>query len=186
MDNLRKDCWDNALHAFGTSYIFRTKAEKYKKLISSLKFFGLAVPVTVGLVALAYGYNSDLLKWTIFIATPLTIIQFFISLIATIKHWDSELSYSYESASENIEIAMRYESLAKYPPKVKDSFEKEIEILKTLQSSRDKQDDKHSVTEKDERKGMRYALRNYRRECSSCGKVPTSMIPSYCNVCGNF
>ena len=186
MEELRKDCWNNALHAFGTAYIFRKKAEKYKKRTSILKFFGIAVPLTIGATASGYGLDSEILKWVIVVAVPLTIIQLIISVAAAVQKWDDELSYSYESASENLEIALKHESFAKYPPNEKSTLEGEMQILKTKQESRDKQDDKHSITEKEERMGMRYALRNYNRPCVTCGKVPTSMTPTSCNICGNF
>ena len=186
MDELRKDCWTKALHAFGTAYIFRIKAEKYKKLTSRLNFFGIAVPLTIGATASGYGFNSDILKWVIVLAAPLTVIQLIFSVAAVVRKWDDELSYSYESASENLEIALRYENLAKYPPSIKSTLENEISKLFIKQEARDKQDDKHSITEKDEKMGMRYALRNYQRKCSSCGDIPTSMTPTSCNICGNF
>lgn len=58
--------------------------------------------------------------------------------------------------------------------------------LKTKQDARDIQDEKHSISEADEKRGMRYALRNYQRTCVSCGQVPTSMTSTSCNICGNF
>lgn len=84
MDELRKDCWNNALHVFGTAYIFRGKAEKYKKLTSKLKFFGIAVPLTVGASATGFGIDSPILKWIVIIAAPLMIIQLVMSLSAVI------------------------------------------------------------------------------------------------------
>lgn len=187
MDELRKDCWNNAFHAFGTAYIFRIKAEKFKKYTSKLKFFGIAVPLTIGTTASGYGFDSKFLKLAIIISAPLTIIQLIVSVLATVNKWDEELSYSFESAAENSEIALRYENLAKYPPNNnKVLLEGEMAILKTKQESRDKQDDKHSITEKDERKGMRYSLKYYQRTCTGCGQIITSMKPSSCNICGNF
>lgn len=186
MDELRKDCWNNALHAFGTAYIFRGKAEKYKKLTSKLKFFGIAVPLTVGASATGFGIDSPILKWIVFIAAPLMIIQLVMSLSAVIYKWDEELAYSYESSSDNLSIAYKYENLAKYPPAVKENLENEMVKLKTKQDARDIQDEKHSISEADERKGMRYALRNFQRTCVSCGQVPTSMTSTKCNICGNF
>lgn len=186
MKELRKDCWNNALHTFGTAYIFRKKAEKYKRLISSLKFFGIAVPLTIGATASGYGLDSEILKWVIFAAAPLTILQLIVSLLALVRKWDDELSYSYESASEHSEISIQYENLAKYPPNVKSVFQDKIGKLETQQKSRDKQDDKHSIIEKEERMGMRYALRKYQRNCAACGETPTSMTPTSCNVCGKF
>ncbi|HUX59547.1 MAG TPA: mobilome CxxCx(11)CxxC protein [Bacteroidales bacterium] len=185
MDELRKECWNNALNAFGTAYIFRKKAEKYKKLTSRLKFFGIAVPLTVGATAIGYGFNSEILKMSVILALPLTIIQLIVSLNAIINQWDNELSYSYESASENLVIALGYETIAKNPPKKSDLIV-EMQVLKTKQESRDMQDDKHSISERDERMGMRYALRNYQRPCAGCGIVPESMIATECNICGNF
>lgn len=186
MDELRKDCWDFALHAFGTAYIFRNRAVKYQKRTSLLKFFGIAVPLAVGATATGYGIHSEFLQLVLVIAAPLITVQLIISTIAVVYKWDEELAYSFESSSENSQISLRYEDLAKYPPSTTGELAKEMEVLKTMQSGRDNQDNKHKFTEKEERMGMRYALRNYKRACVGCGKVPTSMDPAECNICGNF
>jgi rRNA maturation endonuclease Nob1 len=36
------------------------------------------------------------------------------------------------------------------------------------------------------RMGMRYALREFQKECVGCSETPTSMEKSNCNVCGKF
>ena len=75
INKLRQYCWDNSLQTFGTSYIFSKRAYHFERLISSLKIFGIIVPIAVGATAIGYGFNSDILKYSIAISIPLTIIE---------------------------------------------------------------------------------------------------------------
>ena len=60
------------------------------------------------------------------------------------------------------------------------------EVLKTENNLRRHIDNQQNVTEKEKRFGMRAALRQYQKQCSACKKVPTTMKPTSCGVCGNF
>lgn len=183
---IRLECKEKSFHALATTYIFREKVKKYSKFTSSLKFLGIGVPIAVGATAFGYGFNSDILKWALIFTTPLAIAQAIISGLAIVKKWDDELSYSYESASANASISEQYDKLAKRPPENEEELKIEYEKINILCKSRDEQDDKHNITDKEERKGMRFALRQTNNKCIKCGEIPTSMKPTKCEVCGNF
>ena len=50
----RGEAWDNAIHAFGTSYIFERRLKAARKKLRWLTFLGIAVPVMVGGVVVTF------------------------------------------------------------------------------------------------------------------------------------
>jgi mobilome CxxCx(11)CxxC protein len=186
IEKMKFECWDNALHSLGTAYIYEQRSKDYKKKISRLKISSLIIPCFVGLVALGYGFNSNFLLYAIYIAIPLSIIQLLISVPANINNWDGELSYSYESNTDNSILSNNFDTLASRPPLDNNDFHHRIEVLKAKLASRETQDIKHPISEDEKRMGMRYALRYFQRECVGCKTVPVSMESTKCDVCGNF
>lgn len=183
---LRQDCWDNSLQSFGKSYIFSKRADHFGHLISSLKVFGIIVPVAVGATASGYGFNSEILKYTIAISIPLSIIQLIISVFAVVNKWDDNLSYSFESVIDHNVLSDEFKKLGKLPPEDFITFSHEFEILETRLKSRIGQDSKFNIKERELRMGMRYALREFQRPCVGCKIVPLSMESTSCDVCGKF
>lgn len=177
---------EKAFHSFGTAYIFRERAVKYSSYLNILKFSGILIPVSIGAITLGYGVNADVLKWSIIFAIPLSMVQLVFTTLSIVYKWEDELNYSYESASENIRISEEFENIIKFNGleilELRIRYEKNL----TRNEIRDFNDDKHNITTKEERKGMRYALRYYQKTCVGCNNVPQSMISTNCNICGNF
>lgn len=185
-DQIRTECWDKAIHALGTSYVFELKAKFYKKWIRIITILGLIVPLLLGATAGAYGANSSILTLAIAITAPISIFQVVLSGISLASKWDDQLAYSLESQSENRIIAEEYEDLAKYPPSDIIELKRRFDIIRTKDDARIKQDEKISFSVRENRKGMRYALWIRKKECGTCKIVPTSMTPSDCETCGKF
>ncbi|MFN8337183.1 MAG: mobilome CxxCx(11)CxxC protein [Cyclobacteriaceae bacterium] len=183
---LRQDCWDNSLHSFGTSYIFNKRAVRYSGQLTFLKIFGIVVPVTVGATASGYGFDSALLKSTVAISIPLSIVQVIYSIFAFGYKWDDNLAYAYESVIDHNNLSEEFKKLAKRPPSNYSEFHHDFSILDTKLKSRVEQDAKHSLTERELRMGMRFALREFKRPCYGCKHIPISMNSTTCPVCGKF
>jgi mobilome CxxCx(11)CxxC protein len=183
---LRKKCWDNALDAYGYSYIFDMRAARYSNWIYWLNVTAVIVPVLVGLTAIGYGYNTQILKYCINAAIPLTIGQFVFSLFAMFGKWDEKLAYSYESSQSHNFLYIGFKKLAEFPLKNIQDFTHEFNLLEVEANGRSKQDVKYNVTDSERRKGMRYGLREFQRPCAGCNNVPLSMKSTNCDVCGNF
>ena len=183
---LRQECWDLALHSFGYSYIFTKRAERYGTYINYLTVFGIIVPISVGATALGYGFNSPILKYAIAIAIPLIIIQLLFSVCSVALKWDDELSYAYESSKDHSNLSDEFKKYANRPPELYEDFDTKVNILNTRLKDRGEQDVKHKIKEYELRMGMRYALREFKRECYGCKIVPLSMESTNCPVCGNF
>lgn len=185
IETLRKNCWDSALDSFGYVYIFDKRANWFGSLVNWLKVFGVLVPSLIGAAALG-GYTNDFLIYAINIAVPVTIIQFGFSILAIIYKWDDELSYSFESSQSHNTIAKRFKRLAELPDENHSQFNLEYEKLEIEYTQRCQQDLKHNLKEWELRKGMRYALREFKRECEGCKITPISMDSTNCPVCGMF
>jgi len=182
----RTDSWDKAIHSFGKSYIFGERAKFYKNWIRFLTFLGIIVPVLIGAVAAAYGLESSISKLIFKIALPFTILQLIISVIALVNKWSENLSYSIEATNDYGNLSEAFKKLGKNPPEEIRDLEHQFEILETKYTSRTEQDSKYSLKDRELRKGMRSALREFQRKCIGCNTVPLSIKSSNCEVCGNF
>ncbi len=183
---LRKDAWDKAIHSFGKAYIFSKRAEFYTRWIRFVTILGIIVPVTIGATASGYGFDSEILKWTINISIPLTILQLIISVFALVHNWSDYLSYSLDATNDYGNLSAALKKLGKNPPNDIEELKHQLELLETKYNSRSDQDSKYGLKERELRKGMRYALREFQRQCIGCKRTPLSAESTDCNVCGNF
>lgn len=182
---VRLRCWDGALNAYATSFIFQRRARTLGIKLNLITYIGFVVPMTVGLIVLSYGYLKSL-PIIISIAAALGIAQLVVSLWSVIGGWVAGYSYASTSAAANSSLALRYEDLASNPPDDISVLRREYEKLTIRDEDRQEQDYQQSVKESEKRMGMRAALRKYQRPCAGCGKVPTNMKATECGVCGNF
>ncbi|MDL5511177.1 hypothetical protein QSE00_24905 [Arenibacter sp. M-2] len=186
IDRLRTKSHDNGFHSFGKSYIFEKRANHYGRLISYITVLGILVPVTIGATAMGYGLNNSFLKALMAIAVPVSILQLLISIISVVYKWSDELSYASEAAQAHYFLNDRFKKLAEFPPSNFTEFDLNFEIINTRLKARTEQDSKHNIKDWELRMGMRYALREYQKECVGCKNTPTSMESSNCPVCGKF
>jgi mobilome CxxCx(11)CxxC protein len=185
-DTLRMQCWDSAIHDFGTGYIFECRARSLRTKLRLLSFLGIIVPVFIGGIVMTYGTHFPYIDFILTIGGIFGIIQLVTSIGALVSKWDDTYAYSQESTSANYDLANRYKVLAQSPPTRLDEFRTRLEFLNAENQRRSDADYKQSITEQEKRKGLRASLRNFQRECTACHKVPTSMKPTDCDVCGNF
>lgn len=183
---IRREAWDKAVHSFGKAYVFGKRAEFYKKWIRFLTILGIIIPILIGAIATSYGLNSPILKNVINITIPVTIIQLIISVIAIVNNWNDYLSYSLEATNDYGNLSETFKKLGKNPPSGEQILEHKFEILDTKYLLRTEQDSKYGLKDRELRKGMRYALREFQRECVGCKEIPLSINSTDCEVCGNF
>ncbi|HEV2371603.1 MAG TPA: mobilome CxxCx(11)CxxC protein [Streptosporangiaceae bacterium] len=182
---LRSQCWNDALNAYATSYIFQRRARLLGRRIQWVTYVGFAVPMTVGLLVLSYN-NLRSLPVIVAVAAAIGVGQTALSLWAIIGGWVGGSSYAVTSAIANDLLAARYTELASNPPGNLTQFQQEYRLIKTEDQARTEQDYQQGIKEAEKRLGMRAALRRYQRQCAGCGKVPVTMTPTNCGVCGNF
>lgn len=191
IDTLRTLCHKHAKNASGTSYIFEQRAARLKQLTFMLKVIGLLLPALVGYIVLNFGsitqpQHQEDLALLINIAATIGLVQFIGSVWAIAANWDDRLAYYAEAMVANRDLREDFEALAKRSVNDLQEFEQGLQILEERRKQRDQQDSKYSPSEKERRKGMRYALRLAQATCAGCQKVPVTMEPSDCQICGKF
>jgi mobilome CxxCx(11)CxxC protein len=106
-----------------------------------------------------------------------------LSVWALAAKWDDAFAYSQEAMTDNYRLANTFEKLARVAPA---DIAMRFEIADAAYQARVDADNRQGLSDKDKRRGMRAALRQYQRPCVGCQKVPASMKPSECDICGNF
>jgi len=185
-DEQREDCWDKAIHAFGTAYIFEQRFYKSRNKQRLLTFLGLAVPVLVGGVTVAF-FGIEQLKpflgGLIVLSALASTAQLMVTIWSLVEKWDDQTIYGSESSVDNYEISRLYAEFAKNNPV---DFKSKYELLNVRNSIRSIEDGKRGVTEPEKRRGMRAGLRRFQRPCAGCKQVPVDLVSTDCNVCGNY
>jgi mobilome CxxCx(11)CxxC protein len=186
MNDLKSKCWNDALNEAGISYVFRSRAKKAKtwlKLTKTLTILSIVIP---GAIVLNYNVDSWWVKIIFSLSIVLSVFLTITSIIELVYGKDDALQYFYESASHHANLSKQFELIASDTIISEDNLKERYNQLLGEQKIRDQQDDKYDITPKEERKALRYGLRQYQRECVSCKKTPTSLDSSECDVCGKF
>jgi mobilome CxxCx(11)CxxC protein len=185
-DNLRQDCWNDALHSFGTAYIYSKRSKKIGNLLKANNFLGIIVPVVIGGIVTSYNVSTDALGVILIIAAPISVLQLILSLLSLTNKWDDSYSYYLESTNDNGQLSNDYNNLGKYPPDNKNDLKFKKDSINVKYQIRNTSDTKYPLSDKERREGMRYSLRNFQRTCAGCNIMPIDMESTNCGVCGNF
>jgi len=179
----RQDCWTLAVHSYGTAYIFEQRAGALRRRLQWINYLGIAVPLAVGGLVGAFGASSSFVVPMQWVAGVLSVIQLLLSGWSLVAGWQASFEYSQESAGDNYRLAELLASLGRNPPS---DLSVQSEIAKAQYQARSGADTKQGISDEEKRMGLRAALRKFERACSSCGKIPVSISPTSCGVCGNF
>jgi mobilome CxxCx(11)CxxC protein len=185
-DILRQDCWTQALYAFGTAAIFERRAKILGRSLKGLAFLGIGVPLTIGGVVRSFSGALHYLEFALWIAGMAALAQLILTAWSLINRWQDRHAYALASMVDNYKIAQKYEHLGKNPPDDLTEFKFRQELLNAESSTRDTLDYQQGLSDKERRRGMRVALRQYQRPCAGCHEVPKSLKPTNCHVCGQF
>jgi mobilome CxxCx(11)CxxC protein len=185
INSLRVQCRNDALNAYGTSYIFQRRARLLKSRVQWITYIGFVVPMVVGLLVLAYGHLESL-PVIIAVAAAIGIGQAVISLWSIVGGWVDGASYAATSATANDLLATKYIELASSPPSDLAEFRHLYGLLAAEDNARTEQDFQQGVKEAEKRMGMRAALRKYQRACVGCDQTPLDMKSTDCSICGNY
>lgn len=184
IDKIRADCWDKALDCFGFSYIYSKKIDSLNIWLRLTKVLGIMIPVLLGGLVSSYYSNLSIINWAIIITSPIALAQLIVSTYLTIIGSDEKVNtYSTKAVEYNL-LNSEFENLANFPLGDEKEHQNKYNVL--LERFRGVSKENHNISDKDLRKGMRAGLRNYKRACVSCKIVPTSMVATKCDICGNF
>lgn len=183
-DEQRRHCNDNALHCFGTAYIFEKCASSIRYKLRVIAFLGIAVPAAVGALISTFLFKPDQIEIAAIIAGVLGLLQLLFSIWSLVSHWDKNLSYYLESKSANYRLASSWNQLGNTTILSDQEFASDLQVLEKESEIRSDLDNRHDISDSEKRMGMRAGLRKYQRPCVQCGQVPQSMKSSSCGVCG--
>lgn len=183
-DDIKKDCWEKSFHAKAVSYIYQTRARKISKWLNISKVTGFVIPVLIGGIVTS-SLPPDVLKYTLIITSPIAILQLVASTVLTVSNKENNYTEYTKYFIKNNMLCYDFEQLAKFSPPLQDIdiFKSQYNILCEREKGLIDVDD---LSDKEKRMGMRYALRDNNKSCIQCNKIPYSMTPSNCDVCGNF
>jgi len=182
---MRTQCWDAALHAYGTAAIFERRSYNLRNWLRSLTYISFGVPLIIGLLALGYG-EFGLLSVLIGIGAAVLIVQVALSLWSIIGGWVADYTYATTAIPANHLLSDKFAELAANPPSDFGQFQHEYEKLQIEDRLLQQQDYQQGIKVEEKRMGMRAALRKFSRACAGCGETPNTMTPGTCDVCGNF
>lgn len=185
-DRICTESWNRALFAFATATIFEARARRYRVKLRVLSFLGIGVPLLVGGIVLAFGVEYRYIKFVLFVASIVVIIQLIWSLYSLIAGWDDEFGYARVSAVENFDISTKFAELGRQASSPADDLAIHFAVLQARDDGRRANDSTRNLKDKEKRYGHRAGLRHFQRECQCCHKVPESMKASKCDVCGGF
>jgi mobilome CxxCx(11)CxxC protein len=180
------DCWNRAIYAYGTGAVFQKRAKRYGGYIRFLAFMGIVVPALIGGVVIGFGADASYLKLILGAAAAVALIQLFFSVWALSYKWDDKLSYSQESATDNMALASAFEELGKLGANPPPDLDVRYVVVKTKDEARRTSDTKQAVSDKELIFAHRTGLRQYQRPCVECKKIPQSMESTDCPICGRF
>jgi mobilome CxxCx(11)CxxC protein len=182
---LRARCWNQRVECFGTAWIFERRAALLRKELLALSYASLILPVLVGGIGLTYG-AAAIPTWLIFGAGAVGLVLLVISAAATVYSWVDALMYATEATTSHLRLSRAYENLAHWPPDDLRDFQHRVELLDAEYQTREDQDARRDVSPAEQRAGMRWALRQFQKECSGCDSAPIDMTPGDCPVCGRY
>ena len=185
IDNIRKECHENKFHCYGKSYVYGERVNMYERRLRIINFIGLIVPLLFGGYLLTFGTNS-INEVAIYIGGAILFVQLFFSAFALVFKWDDELAYSLETTRDHNLLSQDFKTLGQFPPRSEDDLTIRYNILNEKLKSRNEQDVKHDLSDKERIKGMRWSLREFKRPCVNCGQIPFSIQKTDCPVCGKY
>lgn len=179
-----KRCAEKEIYAYGTAYIFESRSRSLRFRLRILSFLSLAVPLSVGGIAMAAA-DAKLLPVIVTISGLLSIPLFVMTLWSLVFRWEERLAASEHACKANNELKNGWEDLARY--KGSDA-EKKFSALLERDRLQEQSDVTQDVSAKEKRRMMRASLIQYRRKCATCGIQPIALSAksSSCATCGDF
>ena len=182
---IRNHAHDKKLHSFGYSKLFAKRASVFSNRLNWITKIGFILPGVLGGYALAFGVDEDF-KNILYVFVPLSLLQFILSLWASLSKWDDEYSYAVEASNNYSALNTKFKNLASLSSDTFEHLKDEFLMLETEFDERSHQDTKHNLKDWERRFGMRTALRQYAKKCVKCELIPYNHKSTDCDVCGNF
>lgn len=135
IDDIRRACSEDAVHCFGTHYVFGERARILRRRLRFLTFLGLALPASAGTAYMTYGHDSIPAKLSLWAAGALGVLQVVASVWSLTSRWEDDFAYALESLSSNRSLFQKYRTLADSPPSDQAEAELALRLSRRKMSS---------------------------------------------------
>jgi mobilome CxxCx(11)CxxC protein len=169
------ELYNRAAEALATAEIFQQRAKKYRRLVMLLTFFGVAIPGTIGVVALGNLVVAGLLENFKWYAGVLLAIQFIFSIWSIVANWPDSLDYSLSAGANNHRLANQLKALAAQAAGAPADFDVRYTALVAADEAQNLLDNTKGISESEKVYGHRAALLQFERKCKICQLEPVSM-----------
>lgn len=173
------------VHAYGYSQLFEMRARKYQGYLRLTNFLSVLVPVSAGAGAIAY--STEFINSWMFstILVPLAFVQTILSVLALSARWQDKWL---ESTDLHKKFFKQFNDMKRLSSIITFSDDERRDSLKLLDEFSELMSDMGRLDIKDHerRRGMRYSLRQFSKECAGCHITPKSVVSTECDVCGYF
>ncbi|NKF95636.1 hypothetical protein GO290_02736 [Ralstonia solanacearum] len=175
-------CLEREIYAFGTAHLFEGRARGLRLRLRILSFLSLAVPLSVGGIAMTFS-DPERLSVIVKVSGALSVPLFVMTLWSLVFRWEERLAASEHSRRVNTELRNYWEDLKRYKG---GDAEEQFSRLVEQDRKQEQKDLGQDVSAKDKRRMMRASLIQYRRPCATCGVQPKSMSTwrKKCVTCG--
>lgn len=182
------ESFKRARDAWATAEILEGRANRAKRQLQVLTFVGLAVPLLIGLLTIAYHLSAGVQDAEIWVGSGLLVVQAMVALWSLTAKWDDRYSESMRSSVANRRLFQSFDRLLRDRPAAEAEFRRQLEILIAQDDTlRDADHNRGGMSEAERRFGLRTALFRLQAPCAGCATVPPSIVPSNsCGVCGGF
>lgn len=166
--------------------MFEQRAASLKWKLQALTFLGIAVPASVGGLVLAFGVDDRAVPIVLWVAGVLGIFQLVGSIASLVAKWEDGYAYALQSIASNHQLSDNFKELGERPPATLDELKTRAAFLDADNRHRSSLDYVQGLTDAEKRRGHRAALRQFRRQCATCGIIPESLKATTCGTCGDF
>lgn len=191
IDPRNTELWNRAADAYGTAEVFRKRARRYRKQITAVNFIGIAIPLTIGAIALSNLLDRSQFERAIYSAGILVGVQGLIFLWSIVANWPDSLDYSAAASAENLELSNRMAALAPQLVQISPApgLDAAYAALIAKDDDQTRQDFRRDIREREKMYGYRAGRFRFQRPCRCCKQIPVSMKMSLrlwkrCTACG--
>lgn len=181
-EELRRKCNDNGLLSHGKSYIFEQRSRIFHNRLTVMKWLGIAVPMLVYALITRFKMGEEALPVIITAASILSTILLILSSWSMAADWEKQYHKGLLAQMDFSELGRRYKELGETTLLSLAEYKAEVSRLDSLMEKADHLAMELKISDEEKLMGMRSGLREYKRECASCEKIPFDMNPTKCPV----
>lgn len=188
-DDMRREAWNNVIHAQGTYAIFAARLARLKLRTDFRDWFGfIGIPAATAFIGVTE-FQPGLAKYrsvALGILAFAALVQALLAGWSIIRRWDEQRAYCSRAMRDSYEQRVAWREIGTGDvPDIGIAYE----VRKAQQRIIDSHDIEREITDWEKMFGLRAGLIEVQRKCERCKKIPSSRaLPLFvwrrCVVCG--